>query len=126
MSMMKHGSVDDSTFTDDTILVDATVDSNVPSRDVPRVQPPQAPGCCPVDRTPSTTTCEEDMDCWDCSTMGNHVCGTLPTATLGTVASTYLPATGRNVDLAEPLSATLFVALGVVCLFGARRDRKRR
>ena len=24
------------------------------------------------------TTCTEDMPCWNCQTMGNHVCGTLP------------------------------------------------
>lgn len=22
--------------------------------------------------------CEEDMPCWDCHTMGNRICGTLP------------------------------------------------
>lgn len=22
--------------------------------------------------------CEEDQPCWDCATMGNHICGTLP------------------------------------------------
>lgn len=22
--------------------------------------------------------CEEDMPCWNCHTMGNHICGTLP------------------------------------------------
>lgn len=26
----------------------------------------------------STTTCAEDMPCWDCSTMGNRICGPLP------------------------------------------------
>lgn len=24
------------------------------------------------------TRCEEDMSCWNCQTMGNHVCGTGP------------------------------------------------
>lgn len=28
-----------------------------------------------------TTACEEDQDCWDCTTMGNHVCG--PTVETG-------------------------------------------
>jgi hypothetical protein len=23
----------------------------------------------------STTSCQEDMDCWDCHTMGNRICG---------------------------------------------------
>lgn len=26
----------------------------------------------------SSGRCEEDMPCWDCHTMGNHICGTLP------------------------------------------------
>jgi hypothetical protein len=24
------------------------------------------------------TTCEEDMPCWDCETMGNRICGLQP------------------------------------------------
>lgn len=28
-----------------------------------------------ADTTPPTTRCEEDMPCWDCSTMGNKICG---------------------------------------------------
>lgn len=31
-----------------------------------------------VAATPPTTRCQEDMPCWNCHTMGNHVCGTLP------------------------------------------------
>lgn len=27
---------------------------------------------------PTTQRCEEDMPCWDCSTMGNHICGHHP------------------------------------------------
>jgi len=27
--------------------------------------------------TDTTARCEEDMPCWDCETMGNHVCGTI-------------------------------------------------
>jgi hypothetical protein len=35
-------------------------------------------GCKPQEPTPSpqmTTECQEDMPCWDCSTMGNGECG---------------------------------------------------
>lgn len=24
---------------------------------------------------PTTVTCQEDEPCWNCSTMGNHICG---------------------------------------------------
>lgn len=26
-------------------------------------------------RTPDDVRCEEDMPCWDCTTMGNRICG---------------------------------------------------
>lgn len=28
-----------------------------------------------ADTTPPPTTCQEDMPCWDCATMGNRICG---------------------------------------------------
>lgn len=31
-----------------------------------------------VTAAPSTTTCTEDMSCWDCTTMGNQTCGESP------------------------------------------------
>ncbi|MEO7555482.1 MAG: hypothetical protein ABIV94_02605, partial [Acidimicrobiales bacterium] len=37
-----------------------------------------APGTITTTNTP--TSCQEDDPCWDCSTMGNHVCG--PTVTV--------------------------------------------
>lgn len=36
--------------------------------------PPPAP---PAQVAP-TQDCQEDMPCWDCNTMGNHICGPLP------------------------------------------------
>lgn len=27
------------------------------------------------DKAPTTAPCQEDQACWDCSTMGNHICG---------------------------------------------------
>lgn len=27
------------------------------------------------DQEPTTTVCVEDMDCWECKTMGNKLCG---------------------------------------------------
>lgn len=32
----------------------------------------------PVAIPPITYTCEEDMPCWDCLTMGNGICGLTP------------------------------------------------
>lgn len=42
--------------------------------------PVQAPVPAPVDvvQAPVTATCEEDMPCWDCETMGNMQCAVNP------------------------------------------------
>lgn len=35
-----------------------------------------AAACNPRYNYPTTTThCTEDMNCWNCNTMGNHICG---------------------------------------------------
>ena len=41
--------------------------------------PEDQSGCLPDSYWTTTTVCTEDMDCWDCSTMGNLICG--PTTT---------------------------------------------
>ncbi len=33
----------------------------------------------PAGHPPIVLTCEEDMPCWDCETMGNGICGLTPT-----------------------------------------------
>lgn len=44
--------------------------------------------CTPV---PTTTTCQEDMPCWDCATMGNLVCGPITTTTTVPTVVSALP-----------------------------------
>lgn len=77
----------------------------------------------PTVMAPTTTTtaatlvtapqCAEDMACWDCATMGNHVCGT-PT----------LPATGRSSRALAALAAlgALLVTAGWLMMRAARSN----
>lgn len=71
---------------------------------------------------PATTQpCQEDEDCWDCETMGNHTCGTtLPpwTDTVATVTAPppqpvdQLPATGSPLVPVVFGLAVLFAGVG--------------
>lgn len=82
----------------------------------------------------SAPVCEEDQPCWDCATMGNHICGTtfdlchpLGQPGLNTCETTAvvavpraLPVTGTtNVTTVEV--AALFLALGILVNRWARR-----
>lgn len=59
-----------------------------------------------------TTTCTEDMDCWDCETMGNGECG--PTSTL--------PNTGDHTTLPATVAAIFLLSTGgTLVLLSARR-----
>lgn len=53
---------------------------------------------------PPTTICHEDMPCWDCSTMGNMICGPTTTEVIAEVppapAMEALPRTGMEGSLA--------------------------
>lgn len=87
----------------------------------------------PTTTTVSAVPCQEDEPCWDCSTMGNQICGptvevvtpTVPTATLPPVvtsvpANVTLPATGDTSDSIVTLA--FFVAsLGIALALIARR-----
>lgn len=55
---------------------------------------------------PSPPPCTEDMDCWDCSTMGNMICGPVSDP-----ASFMLPTTGSS-SLFLLTIAVAFVAIG--------------
>ena len=66
----------------------------------------------PVDATPIYSTppvCTEDMDCWDCETMGNMICGTISTDNSSNYPSA-LPATGGSLILLAV--ALIFVGVG--------------
>ena len=96
--------------------------------------------------TPATTTtqpaaststaapaCQEDEPCWDCTTMGNQICGPTTTTivsdivdpvvvstTVGVPANTTLPNTGTGTDLLAG-GALAVLAAGVCMLSAARR-----
>lgn len=70
--------------------------------------------------TPASPACTEDMACWDCHTMGNHVCGT----SASVAAPRELPVTGYSTgDLQIGLLAVL---AGLACLGWARRRKAAR
>jgi len=52
-----------------------------------------------------TPVCTEDMDCWDCSTMGNMICGTISHDD----SSNYLPNTGFDVPIATSIAIILIL-----------------
>ena len=64
----------------------------------------------PVDATPiiPEPICTEDMDCWDCVTMGNLVCSTISTDNSSNYST--LPNTGSSPTLL--LVAILLIAVG--------------
>lgn len=84
----------------------------------------------PNPTTTTTVPCEEDQPCWNCNTMGNHVCGTTttvpaPTTTTIVPAKTPLPVTGGShlVPLAVIGLGAVFIGAAFV---GAEKKRKKR
>lgn len=67
----------------------------------------------------SEAPCQEDEACWDCTTMGNHLCG--PQSTTATV-SARLPSTGTT---SAPMvgGALTFTVLGVAMVLGSLRRK---
>lgn len=49
----------------------------------------------PAHPTVSVAACEEDQPCWDCTTMGNRICG------VDVGGPAYAPGTGPAVDAAD-------------------------
>jgi len=94
-----------------------------PTTTTPVTDPPTTT---PVTNPPVTTVplpvCTEDMACWNCATMGNHVCGT--TTTTVAVPVTTLPHTGPSDSSPVVFGAgitALFIGAVLVRRFGQRR-----
>lgn len=80
------------------------------------------------------TVCHEDEPCWDCSTMGNGICGdvelvavvTVPaervTTTAATVEPPQLPTTGTTLNIG--LLGALLLGAGIVLCRAARREEQ--
>lgn len=72
-------------------------------------------------------TCQEDQPCWDCTTMGNLICGPVPNATTSagtaSVAVRTLPSTGTT---SAPIvgGATLALVTGVALVLASLRRRR--
>lgn len=52
--------------------------------------------------TPTTQTCMEDQPCWDCESMGNHICGTLTEAQAADAWAVFDHAGGAEQLLVNP------------------------
>lgn len=87
------------------------------------------PSCYPASicETPAPPVCQEDEPCWDCTTMGNRICGPtagpIVTTTTTTVASEKeLPVTGADVADATVVGVS-FLMVGAVIWAWMRRDK---
>lgn len=75
---------------------------------------PTLPAVAPVVASQAAVVaCQEDEPCWNCATMGNHVCGPVGVPIVGvarSVPTATLPATGT------PAGMLTLLALGLIIL----------
>lgn len=79
-----------------------------------------APDCNPVDQC--ATPCQEDQPCFNCATMGNHVCGTAATTVAVTPPTPGLPVTGGDIGGLVVLGVGA-AFIGTAIMRGAKRQK---